>query len=403
MYVLIIAIHTAFFTIAHLLWYRIVEGVFLILGIFFLFYFSPLFFLDDEKEEKKYTFSFSLQTILARLSPKESLLLPVTLLYIALYGFIFSVFWETHGIFPLHAIIILSIYLTFIGYCFIFYWKHDVFFEIFRFHTFFTLISTILFLVSSIFQTMDYTILHPVVGITGLMTSVFLLSYTKKENIIFLSSFLLALFAVVYMITLLIIPDISGISLLFIGVGTSFILFELFPKISFFSSSTEFLQYFSLIAILLFLPAIVYIAFTTIQAGAIILLIGIALFSLSIHTRYTNYIVFIVSILDVYFIYSLLFSDLIIHPSISSLFLFVFFLPILLIGTTYFWEEQHQYDFIILHYTSIIFSIFYSLYIIFFISWWWDLLFITSLCIFGIALLFFLSYFRFRTNKSLLH
>ncbi len=216
---------------------------------------------------------------------------------------------------------------------------------------------------------MDYTILHPVVGITGLMTSVFLLSYTKKENIIFLSSFLLALFAVVYMITLLIIPDISGISLLFIGVGTSFILFELFPKISFFSSSTEFLQYFSLIAILLFLPAIVYIAFTTIQAGAIILLIGIALFSLSIHTRYTNYIVFIVSILDVYFIYSLLFSDLIIHPSISSLFLFVFFLPILLIGTTYFWEEQHQYDFIILHYTSIIFSIFYSLYIIFFISW----------------------------------
>lgn len=201
------------------------------------------------------------------------------------------------------------------------------------------------------------------------MTSVFLLSYTKKENIIFLSSFLLALFAVVYMITLLIIPDISGISLLFIGVGTSFILFELFPKISFFSSSTEFLQYFSLIAILLFLPAIVYIAFTTIQAGAIILLIGIALFSLSIHTRYTNYIVFIVSILDVYFIYSLLFSDLIIHPSISSLFLFVFFLPILLIGTTYFWEEQHQYDFIILHYTSIIFSIFYSLYIIFFISW----------------------------------
>lgn len=201
------------------------------------------------------------------------------------------------------------------------------------------------------------------------MASVFLLSYTKKENIIFLSSFLLALFAVVYMITLLIIPDISGISLLFIGVGTSFILFELFPKISFFSSSTEFLQYFSLIAILLFLPAIVYIAFTTIQAGAIILLIGIALFSLSIHTRYTNYIVFIVSILDVYFIYSLLFSDLIIHPSISSLFLFVFFLPILLIGTTYFWEEQHQYDFIILHYTSIIFSIFYSLYIIFFISW----------------------------------
>lgn len=403
MYVLIIAIHTAFFMTAHLLWYRIVEGIFLILGIFFLFYFSPLFFLDEEKKEKKDAFSFSLQEVLTHFSPKESLLLPVTLLYIALYGFIFSVFWEIHGIFPLHAIIILSIYLIFIGYCFIFYWKHDVFFEIFRFHTFFTLISTILFLVSSIFQSIDSTPLHSGVGITGLIAAAFLLSYTKRENIIFLSSFLLALFAVVYMLSLLVIPGMSLLSLLFIWVGTAFIIFELFPKVSFFSSSTEFLQYFSLIAILLFLPAIVYIAFTTIQAGAILLLIGIALFSLSIHTRYTNYIVFIVSILDVYFIYSLLFSDLITHPSMSSLFLFIFFLPILLIGTTYFWEEQHQYDFIILHYTSITFSIVYSLYIIFFISWWWDLLFITSLCIFGIALLFFLSYFRFRTDRSLLH
>ncbi len=403
MYVLIIAIHTAFFMTAHFLGYRIIEVIFLILGIFFLFYFSPLFFLDEEKEEKKTNFSVSIQEIFTKLSPKESLLLPVTLLYIALYGFVFSVFWETHGIFPLHTIIILSIYLIFIGYCLAFYWKYDIFFEIFRFHTFFTLISTILFLISSILQNTDYTFLHPTVGITGLMASVFLLSYTKKENIIFLSSFLLALFAVVYMIILILIPNISSISLLFIWVSIAFIVFEFFPKISFFASSTEFLQYFSLITILLFLPVIVYIAFTTIQAGAIILLICIALFSLSIHMRYTNYIVFIVSILDIYFIYSLLFSDLITHPSISSLFLFAFFLPILLIGTTYFWEEQHQYDFPILHYTSIIFSILYSFYILFFISWWWDLLFITSLCIFGIALLFFLSYFRFRTDKSLLH
>lgn len=403
MYVLIVAIHTAFFITAHLLGYRILEGIFLILGIFFLFYFSPLFFLDEEKQEKKSNFSFSLQWMFMKFSPKDSLLLPITLLYIALYGFIFSVFWGTNNIFSLHTLIIVSIYIIFIGYCLTFYWKHDIFFEIFRFHTFFTLITTIIFTFSYFFQNTGITLFHPIVGFIGLIATVVLLSYTKKENIIFLSSFLLALFWTVYLSVIFIFPNISFLSLLFIGVALSMIVFELFPKISFFHSSIEFFQYFSLFAILLFLPFIVFIAFMTIQAEAIFILIAIALFSLSIHTRYTNYIVFIVSILDVYFIYSLLFSDLIIHPSISSLFLFIFFLPILLIGTTYFWEEQHQYDFLILHYTSIGFSIIYSLYIIFFVSWWGDLLFITSLCVFGIALLLFLSYFRFRTHTVSTH
>lgn len=403
MYVLIVAIHTAFFITAHLLGYRILEGIFLIFGIFFLFYFSPLFFLDEEKEEKKNAFSFSLQAIFTKFSPKDSLLLPITLLYIALYGFIFSVFWKTNDIFSLHTLIIISIYIIFIGYCLTFYWKHDIFFEIFRFHTFFTLISTIIFAISLSFQNTGITLFHPLVGLIGLTAAVFLLSYTKKENIVFLTSFLLALFGTVYLSTLLIFPSISLLSLFFVWVLLSIVIFELFPQVSFFHASIEFFQYFSLLAVLLFLPGIVYIAFMTIQAEAIWLLIIIALFSLSIHRRYTNYIVFIISILDVYFIYSLLFSDLITHPSISSLFLFIFFLPILLIGTTYFWEEQHQYDFLILHYTSIIFSILYSLYIILVVSWWWDLLFIISLCIFGIALLLFLSYFRFRTRTVSTH
>ena len=85
MYVLIVAIHTVFFTIAHFLGYRIVEVIFLILGLFFLFYFSPLFFLDEEKEEKKIAASLSFQSILTKFSPKESILLPITLLYIAVY------------------------------------------------------------------------------------------------------------------------------------------------------------------------------------------------------------------------------------------------------------------------------------------------------------------------------
>jgi Mn2+/Fe2+ NRAMP family transporter len=52
MYALIIAIHAVFVFTAHLLGYRILEGVFVLLGIFFLFYFSPLFFIENEKKEE---------------------------------------------------------------------------------------------------------------------------------------------------------------------------------------------------------------------------------------------------------------------------------------------------------------------------------------------------------------
>jgi hypothetical protein len=145
------------------------------------------------------------------------------------------------------------------------------------------------------------------------------------------------------------------------------ILFEFIPKMKIFAPYIEFFQYYNLFALLFFIPFILFFAFTTIEAMSIFILIGILLFFLSIHIRYTNYIVFLVSILIMYAVYGLIFIDLIQQPSMSSVFLFIFFLPILLIGTTYFYEEQHQYDFMILHYSSVAFSIIFSLYIVFFI------------------------------------
>ncbi len=52
MYILILAIHAVFIFISHILEYRIFEGMFIILCIFFLFYFSPLFFSDSSLKEE---------------------------------------------------------------------------------------------------------------------------------------------------------------------------------------------------------------------------------------------------------------------------------------------------------------------------------------------------------------
>ena len=265
--------------------------------------------------------------------------------------------------------IVIGIYCVFIGYSLSFYWKQDVFFELFRFHTLFTFISTCIFTISYITHFTSFSILHPITGIIGIIAGLFLLSFTKKESFVFLTAFLLSLFATCYLSIIGIYPDIHLLSLLFIGTILAFSIFEFFPKTSLFESSTEFLQYFSLFTILIFLPFLLFIAITTLQALSIVLLLSIALFFLLIHTRYINYIVFIISILIIYFVYSILFSDLIHEPTATSLFLFVFFLPILIIGTTYFWNEKHQYDFQILHYSSIIFSIIFSLYLIFFAAW----------------------------------
>ncbi len=401
MYALIIAIHIVFVSITHLLWYRMLEAIFLVLCVFFLFYFSPLFFLDDEWEKSNPKNTIALKEVFKNISPKTSLFLPIVLLYAAIYGFIFSLFWTGTNWYLLHGSIILGIYGIFIIYMIWFYWKNDIFFELFRFHTFFAMISTILFSISTLLRPLTQFILFPIIGTIALIATWFLLSYTKKESIIFLVSFLLTLFATLYLAIISVIWDIALIYMFVLASILAFSIFDILPRISIFTEYTTVFQYFSLLSILTFLPVIVFIAASTLHSASIMLLWCIILFLLSIHVRYTNYVVFIVSILCTYFVYALLFWDLLTRPSAFSLFLFIFFLPILLIGTTYFWEELHIYDFIILHYSSIAFSVLCSLYSIFF-SWWWrDSLFISSLCIFWVALLSFLSYFRFRTQKYL--
>jgi hypothetical protein len=148
---------------------------------------------------------------------------------------------------------------------------------------------------------------------------------------------------------------------------------------------------------------LVFFVFREMASVAILLILFSILFFFRVHIRFTNYIAYLIGIFLIFFLYSMIFSWLISPSTPASTFLFLFFLPILLIGITYLFDEAHDYDFTILHYSSIVFGIVFSIYTIFFIWWWGDILFILSLCIFGIAFLLFLSYFRFRAMRDPSH
>jgi hypothetical protein len=398
MYTLIIAIHAVFIAFSHFLGYRVLEGIFFLLWIFFLFYFSPLFFLDtEEKKNKKW--GRSPQDLLKILSPKNSLILPVILLYIAIYGFLFSLFSTQGNTLLYHSIIVSVIYILFFAYSMVFYWKNDVFFELLRFHTLFTLIGAIIFTISLLLQSTISSFLHPLTAILGVISWTFLLSYTRQESVIFLWSYLTGIFATLVLGALWIVPEVRIIELCALGIFLTLIIFEYFPKFTIFTPYTTDFRYFSLLSTLLILLPVAYIAFTSVDSTAVFILSITTIFFLTIHRRFTNYVVYMVGILEIFLIYSLLFSGLLINPDKTSVFLFLFFLPLLIIGSTYFWDEAHTYDFALLHYSSIAYSVFYSLYALFFIWWGDDILFALSMCVFGIALLFFLSYFRFPRNK----
>jgi hypothetical protein len=87
------------------------------------------------------------------------------------------------------------------------------------------------------------------------------------------------------------------------------------------------------------------------------------------HIRFCNYIALSGAIFGIFFLYSMIFAPLIGANSLLSTLLFVFFLPLCIIGNTYFWEERFPYDLRMLHYSSIVFSVVFTAYSLFFVSW----------------------------------
>lgn len=396
MYALLIGIHAVFVGIAHIFSYRIFEGLFLLLGCFFLFYFSPLFFLDSEK--KKETSSVSLQEFFSQFSLKNSFILPISLLYVGLYLLLYSIFGWKENILFIHAVIIFALFGIFLGYGLLFYWKHDVFFEALRFHTLFTLIGSIILIISAGLSWGVYESLHVLLLAFGTLSGIFLLFFTPREGNIFLLSLLLSFFLLFFLSFLLVFPGTGLPALLGLSLLLSCIFFDVFPRFSLLEKYTMITRYFALVICFFSVLGLIVSVFLEVSTLGVVALFGWLLFLLSIHIRFTNYISYILALFLVFFLYSVLFIGLLDPTTPVSLFLFIFFLPVLLLGSTYIVEESHPYDFILLHYSSIAFSVIYSLYALFFLPWGSDLFFILSFAFFGVALLLFLSYFRFRKN-----
>lgn len=80
--------------------------------------------------------------------------------------------------------------------------------------------------------------------------------------------------------------------------------------------------------------------------------------------------------------------------------MFLFFLPFLLIGLSYFYEEEHTHDLVFLHYGSIAFSILGSVYYLVSLGRFS----LVHVSIFALILsgLFFLSYIRLGEKEKIL-
>ena len=395
MYAIILSIHAIFIFLTHLLGYQIFEGIFIILCIFFLFYFSPLFFVDTPSKKNSWIQNFALQDLFQKISPKDSLFIPLTLLYLAIYGFIISSFWNTDSFLIIHSVLSLGIFLILFGFLLSFEWKNDMFFEIFIYHSIISLVSGIVFSILSFFGYIEISFLFILLGSIAVGSWVFLISFSKKINNIYIILFLSAVISTFYLLFQYIFASHGYIFPITLILSLGILFFEYFPKLHPLSRYTNTIRYFSLILLFLTIPFLLFFLFVNITSP-FLLLVVVLLFLFSIHIRFSNYITYITGIILIYFLYSVFFITLLSAGSVTSVLLFIFFLPFLLMALTYFWEERYEYDFVILHYSAIFFSALYSIYALFFLWWWGGFLFMLSSCIFGLAILFFLSYFRFK-------
>ncbi len=387
MYFLLILIHLVFIVISHIFGFYLVEGAFFVLGIFFLLYFSPVFFFTKQKNQILEAFSFDL-------SPKNSLILPLVLVYIGIYLLAFTFTGTIRESISVHIMIFLGIYGIFVGYMLTFYWKNDVFFDISRFHLLYSYLTLIVIGVYFYFFPTDINFLHIVFSGVVLGYSLFFFWYSCKENIGFFQLFLVSILSAWFLFARFLFPEMPVWMLSWIAGLVSIFFFEYIPKIQFFRPYLFESKVFFLSIVLVCAVLNTVLSFFTFESSYFLILFTIFFFS--VHTRFSNYITYCVAILLLYYLYAFLFFNLLQPDSLISSLIFIFFFPVMLIGNTYFWEEKYQYDFSILHYSSIAFSVGFTLYASIFLNWWEGLLLFLSLSIFLIAFLFFFSYFRFR-------
>lgn len=386
MYLLLIGIHSIFIITCQIFWYYLLEALFIILLLFFLLYFSPIFFL---KKEVKLS-SFQIPSF----SPQKSIAIPMILVYTALYLFLFALTGSIESTLSLHLYILIGVHIIFFGYMMSFVWKHDIFFDIARFHLVFAYGTVIGAAVLWWFDKSFFSLPLLFLAILNLGLSGIIFSVSREEHPILFQSFLTEGIFSLYLLFFL-ITKIYSFPLFIACIWIiSVILFEFMPKYRFFIQFLEPSKIFTLSLSIISLITLLgwsFYDFTTLYPVVVL-----CIFFFSVHIRYSNYITFWLAIFSLLFVYSRVFSGMIDGSTFISTMLFIFFLPLIIVGTTYFWKEKYLYDFAMLHYSSIAFSIIFSLYSIFFVWWGALILYVVSSCIFLLGVLFFLSYFRFR-------
>lgn len=390
MYILLIVVHAIFLFITHLLGYFLLEWVFLVLLLFFLLYFSPIFFF------KKSNTNFS-ELLTFDISPQNSLIIPIILTYLGIYILAFTFSGSIAASIHIHIAILLALYAIGLGYIFGFQWKNDIFFDILWFHLLFSYVTII---ATSLFYWFFRESIIWIDVVFSLVTLAFsYLYYTYKANPKreFYFGFLVSIFSSFFIGIWFLFPQI-WISHLFGTIAiVSIVLFEVSEKHDFFKKFRVMSRIFFLIVSIV--AALILLGNLFFEFSSIYYLFLLVIFFLSTHIRFSNIITFVGALSILFILYSYLFVSLIRADSLFSSLLFIYFLPAILIVQSYFWNERQKYDFIIIHYMSIGFSVLFFLYSIL-LAWWNqnNTIFI-SLSVFLLAALMFLSYFRFRIKQ----
>ena len=392
MYLLLIGVHIVFFYIAYLMWSLLMQWAFSLLLVFFLLYFSPLFFSNNPWERQS-----SIEIPNLGISPQKSILIPLVLTYIGIYVLAFTVTRDLGTNFNLHLYILLLIFLIFAWYIAAFDWNTVFFRDALRFHLLCSYITIFAQLVYFFIFSGEITIIHLIFSGITIGFSYLFFSYFREESPSIFLAFLISLAISLDTVVLFIAPGMDIWTLFGIMGIITIILFELIPRIRLFRDFTLSSRIF-LLSLLLGLTWVLMISPFFSYFHFVYFLPIFATFLFSIHIRYCNYISYSVATVVVFFLYSYLFYSLLLLPDLLSALLFIFFFSLCIIGNTYFWEERYPYDFSLLHYSSIGFSIVTGLYSLFFVVWWaWLTLFLACF-LFLLAVLFLLSYFRFQTQ-----
>lgn len=388
MYFILAILHIAFIVLSHILGYFLLEWIFILLFLFFLLYFSPIFFVKESIKIPKIS--------LPDITKTDSIVVPVLFFYVALYFFVYAITGSLEQSFSLHIIILIGIYGMIFAYMIGFDWKIPLFFHSTKIHIFLAWSTILLLLFFSIFSLQTMSVYMIILFVITLGFSyIFFQFSTDSYPILFLGIVFLSLF---FPYTLfLFFTGGHDLTIAFLSLACMAVcIFEIFPRISFFREYEYQTRVFLLVVLMALLWISLFLSFSF--QNLVFLIFFLTIFLFSIHIRYCNYSTFFLGIFSLFFLYSYIFYPLITTSSLFSTLLFVFFLPLCIIGNTYFWEEKNPDDIKILHTSSIAFSVIFSLYAIVFFPWWQMILFVLSACIFLVGFLFTVSYFRYHSH-----